>query len=244
MTEAEMKRIEQILGYQFKNPALLRQAFTRSSYVNEMGQSKTPSDTDSNEVLEFIGDSLLSTALVSILIRRYAALGESGLRSRFTEGDLSLIKSNLSDKRALSEIVAELGIADMMRLSRGDRASGIHKTPSPQEDLFESIIGAVGLDSGMDLSVIIPIVLRLDDPDRLIHSSAPEKDPKSALKEYCEKRRLPYAFSMIKEEGPDHDKRYTVECAIGGKPLGIGVGKSRKLAEREAAAVALRELSV
>ncbi len=242
MTDAQLKRIEKIIGYKFKNPALLRQAFTRSSYVNEMGQSRTPSDTDSNEVLEFIGDSVLSTALVSILTRRYATLGKRGLESRFTEGDLSIIKSNLSDKRALSEIVAGLGIAELMRVSRGDRTSEIYRTASPQEDLFESIIGAVALDCGMDLGVIIPIVEHLDDPERLILRTAPDKDPKSTLKEHCEKRRLSYSFALVGESGPDHAKEYTVECAVDGRVLGSGVGKSKKLAERAAAEAALANL--
>lgn len=239
MTDAQLKTIEEIIGYEFQNPALLRQAFTRSSYVNEMGQSKTPSDTDSNEVLEFIGDSVLSTALVSILIRRYASIGMRGLESRFTEGDLSIIKSNLSDKHALSEIVAGLGIADLMRISRGDRTSEIYKTASPQEDLFESIIGAVALDCGMDLGVIIPIVEHLDDPERLILRSAPDKDPKSTIKEHCEKLHLAYSFALVGESGPDHLKEYTVECTVDGRVLGRGVGRSKKLAERAAAANAL-----
>ena len=235
MNDQILREIEQILGYRFQNPALLRQAFTRSSYTNEMLQAKTPADTDSNEVLEFIGDSLLSAALTAILVKRCASIGERGLTSPLGEGDLSRIKSNLSDKRALSGIIRELGLAKHLRVSRGDLANGILDEASPQEDLFESIIGAIALDSGMRLDVLIPILERLDRPERLTEQPRIEKDPKSTVKEYCEKNRLPYAFTLLSESGPDHAKEYRVSCQINGAEYGRGIGKSKKLADRSAA---------
>ena len=235
MNDSTLHKIEQILGYRFQNPALLRQAFTRSSYTNEMKQAKTPADTDSNEVLEFIGDSVLSAALAAILIKRCGSIGKSGLSCPFTEGDLSRIKSNLSDKRALSGIIRELSLAPYLRVSRGDIANGILDQASPQEDLFESIIGAIALDSGMDFDVIIPILERLDRPDRLTERPKIEKDPKSTVKEYCEKRQIPYEFPLLSESGPDHAKEYRVACKIDGKEVGFGIGKSKKRADRHAA---------
>ena len=235
MNDSTLRKIEQILGYRFQNPALLRQAFTRSSYTNEMKQAKMPADTDSNEVLEFIGDSVLSAALAAILIKKYGSIGESGLCCPFTEGDLSRIKSNLSDKRALSGIIRELSLAPYLRVSRGDVANGILDQASPQEDLFESIIGAIALDSGMNFDVIIPILERLDRPDRLTERPQAEKDPKSTVKEYCEKRQIPYEFPLLSESGPDHAKEYRVACKIDGKEVGFGVGRSKKLADRQAA---------
>jgi ribonuclease-3 len=235
MNAQVIRKIEEILGYRFQNPALLRQAFTRSSYTNEMLQAKTPADTDSNEVLEFIGDSVLSAVLATILIRRCGSLGERGLTCPLDEGDLSRIKSNLSDKRALSGIVRELGLAKHLRVSRGDLANGILEEASPQEDLFESIIGAIALDCNMDLGVLIPILERLDRPDRLTEQPKAQKDPKSTVKEYCEKNRLSYEFCLVSESGPDHAKEYRVCCKIGGVDKGFGVGKSKKLADRSAA---------
>ena len=243
MTDHVLKKIEDVIGYRFKNPMLLRQAFTRSSYTNEMLQSKTPADTDSNEVLEFIGDSVLSAALVSILVRRCATVGERGLTCSLREGDLSRIKSNLSDKRALSAIVRELGLSKHLRVSRGDLANGIPDEASPQEDLFESIIGAVALDCRMDFSILIPLLERLDRPDRLTEQPHLEKDPKSTVKEFCEKSKRRYEFVLLGESGPDHAKEYRVGCLIDGKEVGFGVGKSKKLADRAAAADAIPHLS-
>ena len=235
MNDQTIRQIEEILGYRFQNPALLRQAFTRSSYTNEMLQAKIPTDTDSNEVLEFIGDSVLSAALAMILVKRSGSVGARGLVSSLREGDLSRIKSNLSDKRALSSIVRELGLARHLCVSRGDLANGILDEASPQEDLFESIIGAIALDSNMDFDVLIPILERLDRPDRLTEQPRVAKDPKSTVKEYCEKNRLSYEFSLTSESGPDHAKEYRVRLKIDGREAGLGVGKSKKLADRSAA---------
>ncbi len=235
MNDQTIQSIERLLGYRFKNPALLRQAFTRSSYTNEMLQAKVLSDTDSNEVLEFIGDSVLSAALAMILVKRCASIGERGLTSSLTEGDLSRIKSNLSDKRALSGIIRELGLSRHLRVSRGDLVNGILDEASPQEDLFESIIGAIALDSGMDFGVLVPLLERLDRPERLTEQPRIQKDPKSTVKEYCEKNRLPYEFRLTSESGPDHAKEYRVTCKINGSDRGFGIGKSKKLADRAAA---------
>ncbi|MBR6546049.1 MAG: hypothetical protein IKT72_03860 [Clostridia bacterium] len=239
MTEQAIREIEERLGYRFKNPALLKQAFTRSSYTNEMLQARTPADTDSNEVLEFIGDSVLSAVLAMILVRRCTSIGERGLISPLTEGDLSRIKSNLSDKRALSGIMRGLDLAGYLRVSRGDIANGILTEASPLEDLFESIIGAIALDSDMDFSVLVPLLERLDRPERLTEQPSVRKDPKSTVKEYCEKRRLAYDFALTAESGPDHAKEYRVNLRIDRSDVGFGVGKSKKLADRAAAEDAL-----
>jgi ribonuclease-3 len=241
MTDQALQAIEKILGYRFQNPALLKQAFTRSSYTNEMLQAKTPADTDSNEVLEFIGDSVLSAALALILIKRCGSVGERGLVCPLDEGDLSRIKSNLSDKRALSGIVRELGLAKHLRVSRGDLANGILCEASPQGDLFESIIGAIALDSKMDFDILIPILERLDRPDRLTERPHAKKDPKSTVKEYCEKNRLSYVFHLVSESGPDHAKEYRVCLKIDGREAGFGVGRSKKLADRSAAEDAIAQ---
>jgi ribonuclease-3 len=244
MTRQDIREIEEIIGYTFRDPTLLRQAFTRRSYTHEMAQSKTPADTDSNEVLEFIGDSILSYALVMILTERCAKIGERGLISTLDEGELTVIRSNLSDKKALSGIVTRLGLAKYMRVSRGDIASGIIDNASPKEDLFESIIAAVALDCGMDFSVIIPLVERLGDPDRLTVRRTPKRDPRSILKELCEKNDWRYEFETVDIKGPDHDRTYTVLCRINGAERGQGKGRSVKLASHAAASEALASMRI
>lgn len=235
MTERDIHEIERILGYTFRNPVLLRQAFTRRSYTNEMKQRRTPSDTEPNEVLEFIGDSVLSAALVTIFSRSFASLGPRGLESRFSEGELTEMKKKLCDKNALSSITTELNLARFMRVSTGDANNGIPNGDSPKEDLFESIIAAVALDCGMDFSVIVPLVERLDRPARLTESHPSEKDPKTRLKEFCEKsgRKIEYLLNRV--EGPDDAPQYTVSCEIDGKLISTGMGGSKKRAEKQAA---------
>ncbi len=244
MTEQNIRLIEQTIGYHFKNPALLRQAFTRASYTNEMMQARTPADTDSNEVLEFIGDSVLSCALVAILSDRYGKLGERGLESSLGEGELSIIKSNLCDKRALSARISELGLAEYMRVSRGDITNHTLAADSPREDLFESIIGAVALDCGMDFRILIPLIERLDDPARLTVKTKVNKDPKTLVKEYCEAHAIPYRFELTSESGPDHAKQYTVCLFIREERIAEGTARSKKLADREAAHAALSKLGL
>ena len=237
MTEHMIASVEDTLGYHFHNPALLRQAFTRSSYVNELSQGGKAADTQSNEVLEFFGDSVLSATLAYLLLDRYGEVGRRGLVTRFTEEDFSIIKSNMSDKRALADAVRRLGVNRYLRLSRGDINQNVLDKDSPNEDLFESIIAAVALDCGMDFSVILDVVRRLDDVDRLLDRRAGrvEKNPKSAVKEWCERRHIPYTYGVIGTEGPEHAKVFHVRLTVAGYPPQEASGGSRPKAEMAAA---------
>ena len=237
MTESILAQIEEILGYHFKNPALIRQAFTRSSYVNELAQGGRAADTQSNEVLEFFGDSVLSATLAYLLLARYGEVGRQGLVTRFTEEDFSIIKSNLSDKRALAAAIRRLGVNRYLRLSRGDINQQVLEQDSPNEDLFESIVAAVALDCGMDFPVILDVVKRLDDADRLLarRGNTVEKNPKSAVKEWCEARHLSYVYEDVGSSGPDHAKTYVVRLTVPGYPPFEGEGPSKAKAQMAAA---------
>ncbi len=250
--------IEEQLGYRFRNRALLRQALTRSSYFHEMQMSGTPSDTPSNEVLEFLGDSLLSAALAYLLIRRYGTVGENGLETRLAEGGFSAIKSKMSDKTALSRIIGEMGLQSYLRVSRGDRLQGVQDRDSPREDLFESLVAAVALDSGMNFETVLALVERLDRPERLLGDDADAgaeqlqtlvrkqvRDAKTRLKEYCEKQRIPCSYTQTGVRGPEHNCTYTVCCTVTtahGAVSGTGEGPSRRKAEQAAAEAALAVL--
>lgn len=244
MTAHMIASIEETLGYHFQNPTLLKQAFTRSSYVNELAQGGRAADTQSNEVLEFFGDSVLSAALAYLLLDRYGEVGRRGLVTRFQEQDFSIIKSNMSDKRALADAVRRLGVNRFLRLSRGDINQDVLQQDSPNEDLFESIIAAVALDCGMDFSVIIEVVRRLDDVDRLLdrRGCRVEKDPKSALKEWCEKGHIAYDYAVIGTEGPEHRKTFHVRLTVEGHGEVTASGGSRAKAERAAAEQMLTRL--
>ena len=239
-----IEQIEKTLGYTFRDKSLLKQAFTRESYCNENNRGKTK--FISNEVLEFFGDSILSAAIVSLLLKGRTKKYEYGIYTELGEGDFSTIRSNLSDKKNLSAAMGALGLEKYLLLSRGDAKLGIEKEPSVMEDLYESIIGAIYIDSGMDLSVVISVVERtLDVSSYISEAEAPKKNAKNLLQEWCDdkKHRLPHPeYKVLSATGPDNKKTYECGVYIGEKLYARGTGKNQKLAEAEAAKLALEIL--
>lgn len=239
-----IEQIEKTLGYTFRDKSLLKQAFTRESFCNENNKGKTK--FISNEVLEFFGDSILSTAIVSLLLKGRTKKYEYGIYTELGEGDFSTIRSNLSDKKNLSAAMGALGLEKYLLLSRGDAKLGIEKEPSVMEDLYESIIGAIYIDSGMDLSVVISVVERtLDVSAYISEAEAPKKNAKNLLQEWCDdkKHRLPHPeYKVLSATGPDNKKTYECGVYIGEKLYARGIGKNQKLAEAEAAKLALEIL--
>ena len=244
--EKNIPDIEEKIEYAFRDKSLLRQAFTRASFCNE--EKRNP-PLQSNEVLEFFGDSLLSAAIVTFLIRNRTRRYEYGIQTALNEGDFSNVRSKLSDKSNLSRNMARLGLEKYLIMGKGDIKEKKEKEPSVMEDLFESIVGAIYIDSGYDVSAVIKSVeAMLDITDFLAgDSSAPKKNAKNALQEYCadKKRRLPPPeYKTVGEKGPDHDKLYTVVCLVNGQVLGEGKGRSLKLAQCSAADAALKQLGL
>lgn len=248
--EKSIPRIEQVLGYTFRDKALLRQAFTRESFCNE--ERQTGREVASNEVLEFCGDSVLAAAIVTILAERCASRdAEAGLISRLSEGDFSIIKSNLTNKSMLGERMRAAGLAAYMRIGMGDRIKRIWEEPSVREDLFESIIGAIWFDCEGNMATVISVLRPLLDLDEYLKKSATHKSPspKNAVQEWCDSRAqrgATFVYEKTGESGPDHDKHYEVACRITTKDgrvfVGRGEGRSTKHAEIEAAADVLRLL--
>ena len=239
-----IERIESVLGYTFKDKSLLKQAFTRASFCNEQNQGKIK--YMSNEVLEFFGDSVLSTAIVSLLLKDKTKRYQHGIITELDEGDFSTIRSNLSDKKNLSATTKALGLEMFLLMSRGDQKLGIENEPSVMEDLYESIIGAIYIDSGMNLPAVISVVERtLDISSYASNAGAPKKNAKNLLQEWCDdkKHRLPHPeYKVLSAEGPDNKKIYECGVYIGDKLYGRGVGKNQKLADAEAARIALELL--
>ena len=239
-----IEHIEKTLGYTFKDKSLLTQAFTRASYCNENHSGKVK--YTSNEVLEFFGDSVLSTAIVSLLMKGKTRKYEYGIFTELTEGDFSTIRSNLSDKKNLSATTKALGLEKYLLMSRGDEKLDIGKEPSVMEDLYESIIGAIYIDSGMNLDVVISVVERtLDVSSYVSEANTPKKNAKNLLQEWCDdkKHRLPHPeYKVLSAVGPDNKKTYECGVYIGEKLYGKGIGKNQKLAEAEAAKLALELL--
>lgn len=239
--EENIVKIEAAIGYTFRDKSLLRQAFTRTSYCNEHG-----SIYQSNEVLEFFGDSVLSAAIITLLLRERTERYAHGIKTGLTEGDFSNIKSKLSDKKNLSESTERLGLEAYLLMGEGDAKLGIQKEPSVMEDLFESIIGAVYIDSGENMSAVLKTVsAMLDVKTYLSQSSAPMQSFKNALQEWCadkKHRRGAPVYKTVSESGPDHKKIFERACYIDGALYGTGTGKNQKLADSKAAEAALLTL--
>ena len=240
-----IKEIERKIGYTFKDKSLLRQAFTRTSYCNEH-KDRHGEKLQSNEVLEFFGDSLLSAAIATLLIKNKAERYEFGITTALDEGDFSSVKSKLSDKKNLSEAILSLGIANHLLMGEGDEKLGIDKEPSVMEDLFESIIGAIYIDSDFNIGEVVRVVEKLLDFNEYLKCNTPPiQSYKNALQEWCadKKHRRPApVYKTVSESGPDHKKTYERACCIGDKVYGVGVGKNQKLADTAAAEAALRAL--
>ena len=237
--------IEKKIGYTFKDKSLLIQAFTRSSFCNEH-RSGSGRGYISNEVLEFFGDSVLSTAIISMMLRDKTERYEHGVYTRLNEGDFSNIRSKLSDKSNLSKSMGALGLQSYLLMGEGDGKLGIANEPSVMEDLFESIVGAVYIDCGMDISRVISVVSgMLDVSSYFSGASAPIQSFKNALQEWCadKNHRLPApVYKTVSETGPDHKRIYERAVIIGDRTVAVGKGKNQKLADAAAAEAALEIL--
>ena len=244
-----LTEIEKKIGYRFKDKSLLTQAFTRTSFCNEH-KGDGGISYQSNEVLEFFGDSVLSASIISIFMKDMSERYPHGIKTELGEGDFSNIKSRLSDKKNLSDRIEELGLYHYLRMGEGDKKLGIEKEPSVMEDLFESIVGAIYIDCGMDIRTVISVVERMLDVKKYLSGGTRDKNTalqshKNALQEWCadKKRRLPApVYKTVGESGPDHKKVYERACYIGDRRYSVGVGKNQKLADADAAAKALEIL--
>ena len=240
-----ISQIEKKIGYTFKDKSLLMQAFTRSSFCNE-NRGVKGREFISNEILEFFGDSVLSTAIISMMLRDKTERYEHGVYTRLKEGDFSNIRSKLSDKRNLSKSMAALGLQKYLLMGDGDAKLGIENEPSVMEDLFESIIGAVYIDCGMDISRVITVVAGMLDVSTYFSEEAPPiQSYKNALQEWCadKKRRLPApVYKTVSESGPDHKRIYERAVILGDRVVATGKGKNQKIADSAAAEAALEIL--
>ncbi len=151
------KMVQAQIGYQFKNPDLLNQAFVRRSYSEENGG-------ENNEILEFIGDRALDFAVVQLLIAKYGKLkmGDPAAGAEFScdcsEGELTRLKSRMVEKKSLAGRMEEMGFAEHLIMGKSDMKNNVRNEMSVKEDLFEAIVGAVTLDCGWDFSVIQSVV--------------------------------------------------------------------------------------
>jgi ribonuclease-3 len=225
---AEIDELQTRIGYQFRDPNLLRLALTHPSVAHELG---TPMET--NQRLEFLGDAVLQLALTRELYEKFPG---------FDEGPLTKARAKLVNRRTLAEHGRALTLGKFLILSRGEEMHGGRERTSSLADAYESLVGAVFLDGGFDVArdfilrefheafgglAVIPIL----------------ENPKGELQELLQAV-SPDApeYRVVSATGPDHDRIF--ECTVhhNGVELARGAGKSKKAAESEAALAALKQL--
>ena len=245
LNRVQIENIEKHIGYIFRDKSLLIQAFTRASFCNEENV-RAKEKYQSNEVLEFFGDSALSLAIVTDLIKTKTKRYSHGVKTDLAEGDFSNIRSKLADKKNLSENISRLDLEKYLIMGEGDKKLSIEAQPSVREDLLESLVGAVYIDSDFSMDAVIGVVSVLLDIDNFLsEASVPSQSAKNMLQEWCQdkKRRIPLpVYEIIAKDGPEHDPVFTVACYIDGKEYGRGKGKNQKLAASAAAEETLKKL--
>ncbi|MEW6557604.1 MAG: ribonuclease III [Elusimicrobiota bacterium] len=227
MSEANKKdmlnELEKKIKIKFKNPALLETALTHKSYAIENNLKEY------NERMEFLGDAILSTATAVYLYKKYP---------NYDEGKLSKIKSAAVSKTSIYPIAQKLELGKFIKISKSEEATGGRVKESILANALEAIIGAVFLDGGYKTAE--KFIHKLLDGQKLSPS-----DFKSDLQEIIQaKYKMIPVYKVLEEKGPDHDKIFKVAVNIGKKQLGIGIGKSKKEAEQNAAKNALLKLKV
>ena len=221
-----MDKLFKKLNIKPKNVALYNTAFSHSSYANE---HKKKADY---ERLEFLGD-----AVVDLVMADYLYSTKS-----IREGEMTKIRASYVCENALNEYSLALGLNNYIKVGHGEEKEGGKHKKAIMADIFEAMIGAIYVDLGyatarkVVLNIIIPYI---EDPNVTFFS-----DYKSALQEYVQTYQKSLIYTTIKEEGPAHDKLFTVEVMIDGIVYGTGVGTSKKEAEQEAAKNAIKKLAL
>lgn len=212
----------------FKNSDLSIQAFTHRSYLNE-----TKIKSQSNERLEFLGDSVISFVVSQYLYNKYP---------HFEEGTLTNLRSLLVNTKSLAKIATSLDFGKRLRLSKGEEESKGRENQSLLADSFEAFIGALLLDQGIESVNQFLEQTLLYKVETLVEKKV-FKDPKSLLQEYvqAQKQSSP-VYKVLKEEGPAHAKIFTVGVYTDTTLLGKGEGRSKQEAEENAAEQALEKI--
>lgn len=212
----------------FTNQGLFDKAFTHRSYLNESNAA-----TESNERLEFLGDSILSFIVSSYIYEHYPNL---------KEGELTSLRSVLTNTQTLYNFAKELDLGKYLKLSKGEESTGGRASKTILANTFEAVLGAIFLDQGIEAArefVHGVIITQIDE----VVSSQGLKDAKSMLQEKTqEESKMSPVYKIVNEEGPDHSKTYTTGVFLNNKLLAEGTGKSKQESEKSAAEAALKNL--
>src|SRR2546425_293173 len=216
--------LEEALGITFRDPALLHMALTHRSYTYETAGEGQPS----NERLEFLGDSILAFVSTDFLYRTFPNL---------TEGELTDVRAILVKTETLANFANEIQLGNFMRMGKGEQHSGGGKRVLASA--FEAVLAAIYLDQGIE-AVQRFLIHRLEPIALNIVKKRLFKDNKSLFQELAQAREgITPSYRLVSQEGPSHNREFTVEVMLGNQVAGRGHGRNKQTAEQEAAHVAL-----
>lgn len=229
-TEASEEQIEaavaRALGHEFAQPDLLRDALTHRSFRNERPHLAR----QDNERLEFLGDAVLGMRVATLLFETFPDA---------PEGALTRKRAALVCEATLADIARDLDLGPALRLGRGEDRSGGREKPRLLASALEALIGAVYMDGGIDAAFAVVDRLFADR----IEAATARRDAKSRFQELVQARRHETpTYRLLRTDGPDHDRRFTVALEVGGETVAQGTGRSKGDAERDAARKALAAL--
>ncbi|MEN3037971.1 MAG: ribonuclease III [Candidatus Kryptonium sp.] len=236
ISEKKIKELEKILGVKIKDRDIFTQALTHRSFV-PVAKQKFGIKIESNERLEFLGDSILNLIAGELLYKAYPFA---------TEGRLTRLRSRIINKGILIKYAYLLKLDEFILLSHSARRALMQGYNSMLADAFEAIVGAIYLDSGFEtVKKFLERVFKelIGEFDSAFYESTKEHY-KSILVEYSHKVNLDVSYRVVKVEGPEHERTFTVEVLLGDQVVGTGQGKSKKEAEKLAAYDALLKLGI
>lgn len=222
----DLDSLEERLGVTFTDRSLLVRALTHRSYINE----NPDANEQDNERLEFLGDAVLDFVVGSYLYDRFPDMDE---------GELTALRAALVRTRSLAEFAQQMDIGACLRLGYGEDESGGRQRLPTLCAAFEAVVGAIYLDQGLD--AVVPLVEKLAAPalERIMASSL-HKDPKSEFQVWAQAAfNVTPHYEVVREEGPDHDKWFTVQVLLGDDVWGQGEGRSKQSAAQAAASNAM-----
>ncbi|MBI4225915.1 ribonuclease III [Candidatus Roizmanbacteria bacterium] len=222
--------LEKKLNLNFRNKHIMENVFVHRSYLNEHRNYYLPS----NEKLEFLGDSVLSLVTSVYLYKNYPHL---------REGDYTEIKAAIVRTESLAEAAKSLNLGDYLFLSRGQDHENGRKNKNIIADCFEAFIGAIFIDNSFETAYgFVLKYLFSDKLDKIIKNKL-YLSPKSSLQEYTQaKFKVTPTYKVLEEVGPEHNRIFKIEILIKGKKHGVGIGKSKKEAEEQAAKKTLEKM--
>jgi ribonuclease-3 len=227
----ELADLQQKLGITLKEPSLLKQALVHSSYINE-NPAFSPGH---NERLELLGDAVLGLVVAEELYRSSPDL---------TEGEMTRLRAALVNRDTLAWVAQSISFGDFLFLGKGEEAGGGRSKPTNLAGALEAVIGAVYLDRGLFTAKDMIMGLLADEWSKLEKRGiGVGEDFKSRLQQIVQSRlQQAPSYRLVAKAGPHHDPMFTVEVSVNGEVLGMGSGRSKKLAETVAAREALERL--